>query len=266
MSVPPKSLWQLVWGNPYIDSGDLSRALVTQVEEPALDYRTRLLVRDSVDALKDYWGPARLYDWLYRCPARDKIEEICREEFDKVGFSTIKGRLMDKLDPEVVRKLFRNLGSKLRRPVRINVAGSIAIIMPGLLARNTDDIDVVNEVPAEIQSLHKDLDDYKDLYGLQFGHVQSHYLPSGWDKRLHYLDSFDELTVYLVDPYDIFLSKLFSRRTKDMGDMQVLQPQLDKNILSQRFKDTCMSFLASEELKKIGEQNWYILFGEKLPS
>jgi hypothetical protein len=267
MSVPPKGLWQLIRGNPYIDSGDLSRALVTQVDEPELDYRTRLLIRDSVNALKEYWGTGRLYDWLYKCPARHKIESICSEDFEEeIGFPSIKVRLMDKLEPDDVRELFRNLGGKLRRPVRINVGGAIALIMPGLLARNTDDIDVINEVPEEIRNLHSELDEYQKLYGLHFGHVQSHYFPSGWDKRLHYLDSYDELTVYLVDPYDVFLSKLFSRRTKDMGDMRVLMPQLDKNVLSQRFRDTCGSFLASDELKKLAEQNWYILFGEKLPS
>ncbi len=266
MSVPRKDLWGIVWGNPYIDSGDLSNALVRQVEEPALDYRTRLLIRDSVNALKEYWGSTRLYDWLYRCPGRDKIESICREVFDEIGFPSIKERLMDKLDPEVVKALFRDVGTSVCRPVRIDVGGAIALIMPGLLRRDTEDIDVVNEVPAEIRNLGTQLDEYRKLYGLHFGHVQSHYYPSGWDKRLHFLDTYGDLTVYLLDPYDVFLGKLFSRRTKDMGDLRVLLPQLDKTVLDQRFKETTASILASEELRRLGEKNWYTLFGEKLPS
>ena len=51
-----------------------------------------------------------------------------------------------------------------------------------------------------------------------------------------------------------------------MGDMRVLLPQLDKTTLVQRFKDTTVSMLAAEELRLLAEQNWYILFGEKLPS
>jgi hypothetical protein len=261
-----KDLWGVVWGNPHIDATDLSRALADQVERPGLDYRTRLLIRDSVEALKHHWGLNRLQKWLYQCPAREKIESICREDFAEVGFPSIKDRLMDKLDPEVVRRLFRHLGTDLRRPVRINVAGAISLIMPGLLKRNTEDVDVVNEVPAEIRDLHSRLDEYRKLYGLHFGHMQSHYLPSGWEKRLHYLDAFGDLTVYLVDAYDVFLGKLFSRRTKDMQDLQVLLPQFDKDVLVQRFKDTTASFLASEELRELGEKNWYILFGEKLPT
>ena len=36
--------------------------------------------------------------------------------------------------------------------------------------------------------------------------------------RAKYFDWFEGLTVYLLDVYDVFLSKLFSTRGKDMGD------------------------------------------------
>ena len=91
-------------------------------------------------------------------------------------------------------------------------------------------------------------------------------MPSGWDTRLHYLDRFGELTVYLADRYDVFLSKLVSIREKDVADLRVLAPQLEKPVLTQHLKDTMTSMLAAEDLRKRAEQNWYVLFGEPLPS
>src|SRR5213592_1209736 len=120
MAIPSKDLWTLVWGKPYIDAADLAQAVAEQAQRPSLDFRTRLLVRDSVDALKAHWGTNRVYRWLYESPARERIESICKESLGEAGFPSIKERLVDKTDPEAVRQLFRNLGVKLRHPVRID--------------------------------------------------------------------------------------------------------------------------------------------------
>jgi hypothetical protein len=261
-----KGLWGLVWGTPEIDPKDLAQAVEEQAAEEGLDYRTRLLIRDSVEALKSYWGPDRVKRWLARSPARNKVASICREDFERPGFSTIKERLMEKTDPEKVRELFRELGSKLHQKLRLAVGGSIALIVPGHLSRATEDIDVVNELPPEIRSQHALLNDLRKRYGLLLTHFQSHYLPVGWDQRLHYFDTFGDLLVYLVDVYDVFLSKLFSIRTKDLDDMRMVREHLDKDILARRLKDTTGPMLTTEELRKRAEQNWYILFGEPLPS
>jgi hypothetical protein len=259
-------LWGLVWGTPEIDPGDLARAVEEQAAEEGLDYRTRLLIRDSVEALKGYWGAERVSRWLAASPARDVVQAISREDFERPGFSTIGERLMDKTDPELVRRMFRELARTIHDPLRLAIGGSIALILPGYLSRATDDIDVVNELPKEIRSQHALLDELRRNYGLLLTHFQSHYLPVGWDKRLHYFDTFGSLQVYLVDIYDIFLSKLFSIRRKDMNDLRMLLPHLDKDTLTQRLKDNTADMLAAEELRKRAEQNWYILFGEALPS
>src|SRR5207247_10399261 len=102
-------------------------------------------------------------------------------------------------------------------------------------------------------------------YDLCCADVQSHDLPSVWESRASYLDDFGDLQVYLVDVYDIFLSKLFSIRTKDLDDLRTLAPRLDKQDLITRFKQTTASALASEELRQRAQQNWYIVFGEALP-
>ncbi|MBI3822011.1 MAG: hypothetical protein HY289_04940 [Planctomycetes bacterium] len=265
MAVQTIDLWSLVRGRPQIDPTDLAEAVASQVAEAPLDYRTRLLIRDSMQALGGYWGKPKLNSWLASCPTRQKIAAICDEEFEEVGFPSIRMRLMEKTDPDTVRLYFTELARHVRKPLRLEVGGAIALILPQMIVRYTEDIDVVDEVPRELRNEHDALDNLQKRYGLHLGHFQQHYLPTGWADRLHYYDSFDDLHVYLVDHYDVFLSKLTSIREKDFDDMRVLKPQLDKAVLAQRLKDTMQSAFASKDLKERAQNNWKTLFGEDLP-
>jgi hypothetical protein len=265
MVAQAKDLWALVKYRPQIDPDDLATAIQDELQDEALDYRTRLLIRDGVDALRGYWGEARFQQWLDRCPARDRISAICKEEFERPGFPTLRRRLMEKTDPEHIRQYLRDLGVRVSRPLRMEVGGSVALIIPGYLSRATDDIDVVDEVPADLRTEYALLHDLESRYGLGLRHFQRHYLPMGWEQRLHFLDSFGQLRVYLVDAADVFLSKLFSIRDKDLDDLRVTAPQLDKEVLAGRLKRDCSSMLAAPDLRQRAEQNWYILYGEPLP-
>jgi hypothetical protein len=265
MAIPAPDLWSLVRGRPQIDPHDLADAVVRQAAEEPLDYRTRLLIRDSVDALKGYWGDQSVRRWLADCPAHDKIETICQDHFDEVGFPSIRKRLMDKTDPESIRQYFQQLGFALRQTVKIAVGGGCALILPGYITRFTEDIDVVGEVPEDIRTKYQLLDELEKLHGLHMGHVQSHYFPQGWQERVHSFGVYNHLQVSLVDVYDVFLSKLFSARMKDMADLKVLLGKLDKEIVVSRFLATCKDFLSAPRLKDIVEQNWQVLYGEALP-
>jgi hypothetical protein len=266
MIAQTKDLWGLVKYRPQIDPDDLAGAIEEQVRDEALDYRTRLLIRDSVAALRKYWGEDRLQKWLARCPVGDRIGSICQQEFEKPGFPSLGRRLMEKTDPEQIRRYLRDLGTRMRRPLRLDVGGSVALILPGYLSRATDDIDVVDEVPADLRAEPALLHDLEGRYGLSLAHFQRHYLPMGWEQRLHFLDSFGELQVYLVDAADVFLSKLFSIRNKDFDDLRVLAHQLDKDTLIRRLQQSCSSLLAAPDLRQRAEHNWYVLYGEPLPT
>src|SRR5687767_14286807 len=109
MAVKTLDLWSLVRGRPQIDPNDLADAVAHQAAEEPLDYRTRLLIRDSVDALREYWGEQRLAQWLDECSAHDKIESICGDEFDEVGFPSLRKRLMDKTEPDTIRQYFQQV-------------------------------------------------------------------------------------------------------------------------------------------------------------
>lgn len=265
MVAQTSDLWALVKYRPQIDPDDLAEAIKEQVRDDSLDYRTRLLIRDGVEALRKYWGEDHFEKWLARCPTHDRIVSICQQQFERPGFPSLMRRLMKKTEPEQIRQYLRDLGTRVRRPLRIDVGGSVALIMPGYLSRATDDIDVVDEVPGELRAEHALLHELEGRYGLGLAHFQRHFLPMGWEQRLHYLDTFGQLQVYLVDAADVFLSKLFSIRSKDLDDLRMTAPQLEKESLAQRLKQSCLSLLAAPDLRQQAEQNWYVVYGEPLP-
>jgi hypothetical protein len=257
-------LWQLV-RRPRIDPDDLAMAVQLQADGGDLDYRTRWLVHDSLAALQRYWGRAQFEQWLQHCPNRNQIEAIAQEEFERAGFPSLVQRMEEKTEPQQIEQYLRELGQKITHAVRVHIGGSAALILEHYLSRATEDIDIVDEVPAEIRTLHTELEKLHERYGLYLAHFQSHYLPPGWEQRAHYREPFGKLQVYLVDVYDVFLSKLFSAREKDRDDLRALAPQLDRERLVQRLHETAAVFLKEEKLRQNAQQNWYIVFGDDLP-
>jgi hypothetical protein len=269
MSAAVSNLWHLIRATPRIDATVLARA-VEDAADDAEDFRTQLLVRDSVEAIKALWGDRRTREWLSQSAHAAQIEHICgtmsHEALDEYGFPTIKRRIVDATDSETVRQFLRELSHHVVKPTRLIIGGSISLIIAGHLHRQTDDIDIVDEVPAEIRSQHQLLDDLAAQYGLQLAHFQSHYLPEGWDQRLHSMETFGQLQVFVVDAYDVFLTKLFSNRRKDKEDLRALLPHLDRETLRTRFSSTTSALRAEAKLRDAAEGNWYVLFGEKLPA
>jgi hypothetical protein len=261
-----RDLWRLVQDQLQVDPDDLTEAIEDQIRRKDLDYRSRLLIRDSLDALQSFWGRSKLLQWLSQSALKQEIEAIWQDDYERVGFPTLRRRVMDTTRPEQVKQFLRELSLHVARPVTLEIGGSIALILPGLLVRKTDDMDIVNEVPAEIRSQHAVVDELAQRYALELAHFQSHYLPKGWQQRLHSQEPYGSLRIYLVDPYDVVLSKLFSARTKDLDDLRVVLPQLDKATLVRRLQDTTMDMLAAPGLREKAAKNWYILYGELLPT
>ncbi|HEV3202765.1 MAG TPA: hypothetical protein VGY77_00210, partial [Gemmataceae bacterium] len=166
-------LWNLVWGKPQVDPNDLAVAIEQEAVRTNLDFRTRILIKDSTEALEKYWGNQRLSRWLGSSKARQQIEAIRKEELGETGFPSLKDRIMEKTHPKTIEQFFRDLGSHLAKSVTIQVGGSVALIMTGALSRATEDIDVVDEVPAEIRHLRPLLDQLTQRYGIRLAHFQS---------------------------------------------------------------------------------------------
>lgn len=267
MVVQTRDLWNVAVDRQWVDAHELAEAVERQALSNDLDYRTRVLIRDSVGALRHYWGPQRCREWLARSSAGTRIEAICKQEFeDDRGFASLRWRVMDVTRPETIQQYLRELSAQVRRPMRLDVGGSASLILAGYLARKTEDIDVVDEVPAEVRREHQLLEELQQRYGLELASFQRHYLPMGWEKRIHSQPPFGQIQVYLVDVYDVFLSKLYSARTKDRDDLRALTPQLDKETIIRKMKDTTAAMLASADLREKAEKNWNILYGEPLPT
>jgi Nucleotidyltransferase of unknown function (DUF6036) len=266
MPVDAKDLWSLALDHVQVDPDNLLEAIEDQVCRGDLDYRSRLLIHDSLDALQLHWAPERLHRWLLQNPHGEQIKAIWTAHYDEVGFPSLRRRVVETTRPEQVKQFFRELAQHVQHPVRLAVGGAVALILPGLLSRRTEDIDIVDEVPAELRSQHQILATLAVRYGLELTHFQSRYLPQGWQQRLHSQEPFGQLHVSLVDAYDVFLGKLFSARMKDRDDLRMLAPQLDKETIMRRWRDTTQDLLAAPGLREKAEQNWYIIYGESLPS
>lgn len=265
MTAITHDLWTLTTGRPWIDPSDLARAVEEAVGRGDLDFRTNLLIRDSLDALARHWGRGRVEQWIGSSTMGPRLSSIWKSDLGPAGFPSIGGRVMEALKPDTVREFLRELGSRLHRPTRIVIGGSIALILSDQLRRGTEDIDIVDEVPVEIRDQHALLDELGRRYGLRVTHFQSHFLPTGWESRVRSLGRFGDLEVELVDTHDIFVGKLFSARAKDRDDLRMLRRELDKSQILSRLRAAGSSLRAVPTLSENATQNWYVLFGEPLP-
>jgi hypothetical protein len=258
-------LWTLTREHQWIDPAELAASLEEQARRGDLDFRTRLLIRDSLESLSQYWGGNRVREWLTRSTQQEVLEQIWQSDLGPAGFPSLRHRIMEPTRPETVLQFLRELGAKVDRRTRIDVGGSIALIFGGNLSRNTEDIDVVDEVPPDIRSQHDLLDGLLRRYGLRLAHFQSHYLPTGWADRTRSLGRFGNLDVYLVDPYDVLVGKLFSAREKDLDDVRAIGPQLDRGRIEAILSGSAAPLLADAKLAANAARNWYIVFGDALP-
>jgi hypothetical protein len=255
--------WELVWGQPYINSQRLAAALEKDLQgKPTPDFRTRLLVRDAARALRGFWGAATFRRWLGTSPAGRRISAILGENLGRPGFRNIRSRLVPGIGQRELEQIFTLLGERVHDRVEVSIAGSIPTLIEGLTARPTDDIDIVNEVPAGIREQREVVEQIKAKYGLMLGHVQSHYLPAKWQQRRRFLGDFGGIRVYLVDVYDVFISKLSSKQEKHRDDLRVMAPKLDKEKVKKLLLTDGKSFLDSPFDRPTIDANWRFIYQE----
>jgi hypothetical protein len=262
--VRSQNLWSVVRNAPTVDPLDLLTAVQGECDRGDPDFRTRLLIRDSLRALTGYWGEQDLAARL--SPKLLEIREtVERDDLGDRGFPTLARRLMDRTTADDLLALFRDLGRATREPAKMVVGGSSALILRDMLLRKTDDIDAVDEVPSALRLQHELLDELADRYGLRLAHFQSHYLPAGFRNRVASLGVFGLLTVFLVDPVDIFVGKVFSKRTKDLDDLRMLKALLDWPTVVSRLQSSAGPLRAIPAALAAAEHNWYVLTGDPLP-
>jgi hypothetical protein len=172
-------LWALVLGGGEIDPQELAAGVEAQLLEGDLDFRSRLLVRDALEVLARHWGEEQFGQWRNGSPAGRRVEAIRAENLGEPGFPSLGQRLMNSTKAEVVMQFLRELGLSVSEECSFVIGGAIALILAHRLARHTEDVDVVDEVPAGIRGQHELLTRLAQRYGLHLTHFQSHYRPGG---------------------------------------------------------------------------------------
>ena len=264
-SAAADDLWTLVLRPGPVDAAELWRAVLSHAKASpgADDYRTRLLVRDALDALAERWGPGGLEG---RLTALDeggaRIRQLWRTPFDEVGFATLRRRLVNATSRETILQLLRELGQRVRGPANVTVGGSSALVLADLVVRQTDDVDLVDELPEAVRAEPALVDELAARYGLRLIHFASHYLPAGWRGRAASLGRMGRLAVHVLDPLDVLCGKLFSRRTKDLDDVRAAWPAIDRAALRQRLIQNAAALRSDPKLAEAAAHNWYILTGE----
>jgi hypothetical protein len=266
---PALDLWNLL-ARPTIDPATLARTIETVLGEPNVDWRTLQLLKEGWAALEETVEPGLLNDYLVKRTSI-QIAEAMRARTDDatnshcdVKFPSLKGRLMPHLSPVKIRQYLREIGSAIAHPATIIMGGASSLVLRGLLSRATEDVDVVDEVPAEIRDEREILQELSARYGLRMTHFQSHYLPRDWESRTIDFGAFGKLHVRLVDALDIIAGKVYSARPKDLDDFRLLSLNLDKEALRQRVLQGSSSLISSDQIRRQAITNWYIVYGDDL--
>src|SRR5438105_8432989 len=96
MVVKTRNLWSLALDHQWIDPEALAEAIDEEVQHGELDYRTRLLVKESAAGLQRAWGEERFNDWLKQFSERAVLEQIRTEDFTgEFGFPYLQESIME---------------------------------------------------------------------------------------------------------------------------------------------------------------------------
>ena len=255
-------LWAVARRRGPIDARQLLDALssVDAADVERADERTKMLVRDAAAALRGFRATAADH-----APRVSRLPKFSPPEPDSgdVGFPSLELRLMEPTDPAVLFDLLRDVGRRVHARCSLTVGGSLALMVDGLIIRSTEDIDVVDELPEAIRSEHALMHDLTRRYGLKLTHFQSHYLNEGWQRRVRSLGAFGSITAFRVDPIDVLVGKLFSSRTKDLDDVRLALPLVDRQTFVERVATTTARWRADEKLNAAAISNWYVISGEE---
>lgn len=254
-------LWAVAKRRGPIDARRLLDALVAvdprDVEHA--DERTKMLVRDAATALRNF--PATDPAHADRANALPAFSPPEPDPMDR-GFRTLELRLMEPTDPQSLIDLLQDLSRHVHGRCSLTIGGSLSLMIAGLLIRETDDIDVVDEVPAEIREQHDLLPELATDHGLRLAHFQSHYLPDGWQRRIGSIGVFGSITAFRVDPVDVLVGKLFSVRRKDTNDIRLVLPLIERQSFVDRIASSTTRWRADAKLLAAATSNWYVLTGE----
>lgn len=267
-STPVDELWSLL-DTPTIDPGRLIEAVEAAAGAADLDWRTRQLVGEAWRALEARFGPEVLSRHLRGHDPEAMRSLVGRiiagHDPSEIKFPSLPGRLEFSIKPTTIQQYLMALGKAIGRPLTVTLGGSSALILLGHLSRHTDDLDLADEIPAEIRQERATLAGLSSRFGLRLAHFQTHHLPPGWSSRTTDGGSYGSIHLKLVDPYDIIAGKVFSARARDQDDVRVVSRRLAKARLLERVHEHFSTLRDDQRLRDQAGDTWQIVFLEDLP-
>ncbi len=103
-------LWTLVRGTPQLDPDDLLSAVENELQSDNLDYRSRLLVRESLLALQNRWGSKALSNRLSSSILK-RANDLLTSHPGEIGFPTLGDRMRERTDSATILEFLRELGN-----------------------------------------------------------------------------------------------------------------------------------------------------------
>jgi len=156
------------------------------------------------------------------------------------------------------KEFLDELDSQLQEPIELHCIGGFAVVAAYGLPRSTNDLDYFSLEPcnlvAELEQLAGEGSALARKYKVHVDHAAIASVPENYAERMTELfpGQFKKIRLFVLDPYDIVLSKLCRNVERDREDVQYLAEaqHLDSNILRERYE---------KELKPalIGPPRWH---------
>jgi hypothetical protein len=157
--------------------------------------------------------------------------------------------------PEPWRSLLADIDSQCPQPIQMHCIGGFAVTIHYALVRPTGDIDVWQVIPNDAAGwLARTAGERSELHRKHGAYVQVSgvaTVPEDYESRLVkvFAGEFDNLRLFVLDPYDLALSKVERNAEVDIEDVYHLARALkfDLELLADRYRKVLRPFLKGPE-------------------
>jgi hypothetical protein len=141
------------------------------------------------------------------------------------------------------KSFLEELDSSLGEPLGLHCIGGFAAVAAYGLPRSTNDLDYFTLVPfsrvPDLEAIAGEGSPLARKHRVHVHHAGVASLPEGYEERMHELFSghFKRLRLFVLDPYDMVLSKLTRNEQRDREDVAFLAESLnlDAEVLRERY-------------------------------
>lgn len=145
--------------------------------------------------------------------------------------------------PQPWKSFLRELDGLLNEPFQFHCIGGFAVVAAYSLSRSTNDLDYISLNPCdgipELQRLAGEGSALAKKHNVFVHHVGVASVPENYDERLTelYAGRFKNILLFVLDPYDLVLSKLSRNAERDREDVKQLAKtqKLKPDVLRERY-------------------------------